>query len=73
MVTCERRGGRVGPFHWKLTTGSDVIFLSNVGWGVLYDVRVYPFPWLSAPFIFIITYTVCCFRICCVVLQGWYF
>ena len=41
--------------------------------GILYDVCVYPFPWLSAPFIFIITYTVCCFRICCVVLQGWYF
>ena len=41
--------------------------------GVLYDVHVYPFPWLSASFIFIITYKVCCFRVCCVVLQGWYF
>ena len=30
----------------------------HFGWGVLYDVRVYPFPWLSAPFIFIITYIV---------------
>ena len=69
----------VGPFHRKLATGSDVIipriFLissTKVGWCVLYDVRVYPFPWLSVPFIFIITYKVCCFRICYVVLQGWY-
>ena len=50
-----------------------LVVVQKVGWGVLYDARVYPFPWLSAPFIFIITYTVCCFPICCVVLQGWYF
>ena len=50
-----------------------LLVVQNVGWDVVYDVRVYPFPWLSVPFIFIITYKVCCFRICCVVLQGWYF
>ena len=52
----------VGPFRRKLATGSDVIFpgafflevAHNGSWGVLYDVRVYSFPWLSAPFIFII-------------------
>ena len=70
----------VGPFHrkfmYEVTSFSRAFFLvvvQNVGWGVLYDVRVYPFPWLSAPFIFLITYKVCCFRICCVVLQRWYF
>ena len=70
----------VVPFHRKLATGSDVIFPriflsgSTKCWlDVLYDVRVYPFPLLSAPFIFIITFKVSCFRICCVVLQGWYF
>ena len=50
-------------FHRKLATGSDVIFprafflvvVQNVGLGVLYDVRVYPFPLLSAPFIFILS------------------
>jgi hypothetical protein len=56
----------------EVTSFSRAFFLvvvHNGGWGVLYDVRVYSFPWLSAPFIFIITYKVCCFQICCVVLQ----
>ena len=65
-----RKGGRahaqpeVAQYHRKLATVSDVIFprifllvVQNVGWGVLYDVSVYPFPWLSAPFIFIIIYS----------------
>jgi len=30
-----------------------IVVVQNVGWGVLYNVRVYSFPWLSAPFIFI--------------------
>jgi hypothetical protein len=82
MVTCDRRSPEgveraflpeVGYRKWSHFPPR--IFLSSTKcWlGVLYDVRVYPFPWLSAPFIFIITYKVCCFRICCVVLQGWCF
>ena len=53
-----------GHFPAHFSSGSTKCWLD-----VLYDFRVYPFPMLSAPFIFIITYKVCCFRICCVVLQ----
>ena len=75
-----RSGGRAcacptGSWLQEVTSFSRAFFLlvvQNVGWGVLYDVRVYPFPLLFAPFIFIITYKVSCFRIYCVVLQGWY-
>ena len=64
----------VGYMKWRhFPREFFLVVVQNVGWGVLYDVRVYPFPWLSVPFIFIITYKVWCFRICCVVLQGWYF
>jgi hypothetical protein len=61
-----RRGGRMcacptgmctippsGAFPPEVTSFSRAFFLvvaQNVGWGVLYDARVYPFPLLSAPF-----------------------
>ena len=66
----------VGPSHRKLATGSDLIFPAHFSqWQ--YKMLVGVFSTTSAstpfPFIFIITYKVCCFRICCVVLQGWYF
>ena len=63
-----------GSWLQEMTSISRAFFLvvvPNVGWGC--SLRRPRLPWLSAPFIFIITYKVCCFRICCVVLQGWYF
>ena len=83
VCACSAGSCAISP-QWGLFTGSwlqevtsfsrafFLVVVHNGGWGVLYDVRVYSFPWLSAPFIFIITYKVCCFQICCVVLQGSY-
>ena len=50
-----------------------LVVVHHVGWWCSLRRSRLPLSLVICPFIFIITYKVCCFRICCVVLQEWYF
>ena len=80
VCACPIGSCAVGPFHRKLATGSDIIFprifliSSTKCWlGCSLRRPHLPLSLVIFPYYIIITYKVCCFRICCVVLQGWYF